>query len=208
MQRRQSFTQYQSEKQPLKSCLKRKDSQSSSQSHSSKASSSTTTSASPMITQNRRSHSSTIKNQQLSMIVPTKPKTLVHFNSKSKIMFVPFVGCLFTCDGDSTTRYNYYNKIERTRKLRTYRELTSNVQLEDYDDEDDEEDEILDKNIEVQQGVVTSRSDNDLRVKKSVTFLAHVIEHKQSIRNRSSGSSASSSALATPTASSPFHKVS
>ena len=60
-----------------------------------------------------------------------------------------------------------------------------------------------------------SRSDNDLRAKKSVTFLAHVIEHRHRVSHQSSasgstsgsggGASASSTALATPVAASPCH---
>lgn len=186
-------------KQPLKSCLKRKDSQSSSQSQNSK-----TSGNSPLT--NKRSHSSvTHTQQQQSLIVPRRASNFEQ--SKCAEMFVPFVGYLFTHDKKSATRYSYYNKLERTRCVRVFRELISNAPYEFYDEDDeDEEEEELNKNIRIQQGVSSSKSDNDLRVKKSVTFLAHVIEHRQNLRNRSGeSSSASSSALATPTASSPYH---
>jgi len=186
-------------KQPLKSCLKRKDSQSSSQSQtSSKASAN-----SPMV--NKRSHST------------TKPTTTTNcaadiFNqSKCTLMFVPSVGYLFTYDRQSAQRYSYYNKLERCRRVRVYRELI-NEELDEEDEEEGDEDEAA-KNAseQCQQGVSASRSDNDLRVKKSVTFLAHVVEHKQThLRANSSGesSSTSSSAMTTPTAASPYHKPS
>jgi len=126
-------------------------------------------------------------------------------------MFVPSVGYLFTYDRQSAQRYSYYNKLERCRRVRVYRELI-NEELDEEDEEEGDEDEAA-KNAseQCQQGVSASRSDNDLRVKKSVTFLAHVVEHKQThLRANSSGesSSTSSSAMTTPTAASPYHKPS
>lgn len=196
------------EKQPLKSCLKRKDSQSSSQSQSS--SKTTMSGASPNINQSRRSKSSAV--HQSSMIITNKNKyPLLYNQTKYTLMFVPFVGFLFTHDKGSSNRYAYYNKLELSRRYKMFCELTSSMMYYDEnDDDDDEEESDLNRNLELQQGVSGSKSDNDLRVKKSVTFLAQVIEYKQQLRNRSSGesSSVSSSALTTPTATSPHHVVS
>jgi len=184
-------------KQPLKSCLKRKDSQSSSQSQaSSKASTN-----SPMV--NKRSRSTT------KSVITTNCPADIFNQSKCTLMFVPLVGYLFTYDKESAQRYSYYNKLERCRRVRIYRELTCEYMEEDDDEEDEEDEGYKNGNIQNQQGVSASKSDNDLRVKKSVTFLAHVIEHRQvNLRTpQSSGESTStSSAAITPTATSPYRK--
>ena len=41
----------------------------------------------------------------------------------TETMFVPFVGYLFTLDSGSSTRYNYYNNLERYRAIKSYRQI-------------------------------------------------------------------------------------
>ena len=116
-------------------------------------------------------------------------------------MFVPFVGHLFTCDSGSTMRYTYYNNLEKNRRAKIYKQLIKNKNEnlikrinqtlydednEDNDDDDDDEEEEEDENDDEEIGddtdeksgcqskhAATSKSDNDLRVKKSVTFIPH-----------------------------------
>ena len=217
------------DKQPLKSCLKRKDSQSSSQSQQSGSTKPNT----PAQT-TRRSHSTTIQPaaavNATSLIIAKKtaPKAGA-IPSRCSHMFVPVVGYLFTCDKESTTRYCYYNKIERSRRVKAYRQLVANKHSnrhgedseEEEEDEEENEDETSNNSEQTSKAsggaaITSSRSDNDLRVKKSVTFLAHVIENTRlksvspsttTTGGSSSSSSASSSALATPVAASPYHAV-
>ena len=140
IQRQASLSSQQ--KQPLKSCLKRKDS-------------------------------------QLSNTNNTAKLVVSLFQTRSTTMFVPYVGYLFTCDKESSTRYCYYNNLEKNRKIRTYKQLTSTkVKPEEFED-DDEEEESRKKKAGLENAPVISRSDNDLRLKKSVTFLAHLIEFKK-----------------------------
>ena len=173
-------------KQPLKSCLKRKDS-----------SSSTSQTTSPATTGTVSSNRQSKLNPTSSLIVkqthqPTYAASAASRPSSTQ-MFVPFVGYLYTWDKDSTTRYVYYNNLERTRRIKAYRQLIkrphSIYDEEDDDDEEDEEELCSQQATKPEsepkkqqqhtspQVVSTSRSYNDLRVKKSVTFLAHLIEN-------------------------------
>ena len=164
------------QKQPLKSCLKRKDSASNQQFNPIKQASSL---ISPNIQMNKQ-------------IVQKKTSTQ---------MFVPYVGYLYTWDKDSSTRYVYYNNLERSRRIKSYRQIIKSKKLFKTDDEEDEEDEdeyddLEDESKQKQLNepiVHTSRSYNDLRVKKSVTFLSHVIEHIQSNKKSKSNSISPSS---------------
>ena len=219
---KQAQTPNKSDKQPLKSSLKRKDSQSSSQSQQSGSTKPNTPSQTT-----RRSHSTTIQPpiNATSMIIAKKnaPKAGAIPSSCSH-MFVPVVGYLFTCDKESTTRYCYYNNIERSRRIKAYRQLVANKHgrhnedSEEDEDEDENEEDTSNNSEQTNKttgaaAISSSRSDNDLRVKKSVTFLAHVIEKTRlksvspstTTTGGSSSSSASSSALATPVAASPYH---
>lgn len=195
-------------KQPLKSCLKRKDSASSSQSQASSSGKNSATS--PML-HTRRSKSSNQHSMIQQQTVQQKLAPVTIIDTKYTLMFVPFVGFLFTHDKGSASRYAYYNKLERNRRFRSYRALTSGTSFVGECDDDEDEDETDDETgneknrMDFHETGAISRSDNDLRVKKSVTFLAHVIEHRHQLRNQSSGSSAASSAMATPTVASPHH---
>lgn len=90
-----------SNKQPLKSCLKRKES----------------SSAVPTPTTN----TNTTKR------IEAEVEQTTTINPKAASMFVPFVGYLFTCDQGSCTRYCYYNGLEKRRKMKLYKQLTSSA---------------------------------------------------------------------------------
>jgi hypothetical protein len=169
-------------KQPLKSCLKRKDSTNSSSSSSQQTTTTTTTSSSSA----GNSKLSKI-NSTSSLVINNNNNKTVNLNKKFSIqMFVPYVGYLFTWDKESCNRYAYYKNLERNIRIKQYRKLVNNVEDEDEDEDDDEEDVLEDTSSPHhhhhlnEQSVKSSRSYNDLRVKKSVTFLAHIIESKKS----------------------------
>lgn len=117
-------------KQPLKSCLKRRES--------------------------HLKHSQSLQNN-----FNQGEKAL----TKSTLMFVPLVGYLFSCDTDSSTRYMYYNNLEKNRLSKMYKLLTG--EFCEYDEENTEEDEI--KIVKNKLPEIT-KSDNDLRIKKAVKF--------------------------------------
>ncbi|RNA41186.1 hypothetical protein BpHYR1_036769 [Brachionus plicatilis] len=119
-------------KQPLKSCLKRKES--------------------------HLKHSQSLQNNFV------QEETSL---AKSACMFVPFVGHLFSCDTDSSTRYIYYNNLEKSRLSKMYKQLTG--QLYEDEEENGEEDEA--KFGKSRQPEIT-KSDNDVRIKKAVKFKA------------------------------------
>lgn len=117
-------------KQPLKSCLKRRES--------------------------RLKHSQSLQSR---LAYCEKPFT------KSTLMFVPFVGYLFSCDMDSSTRYIYYNSVEKNRLTKMYKQLTGEV----FEDEEEINEEEESKTVKSKQLELT-KSDNDLRIKKMVKF--------------------------------------
>lgn len=59
----------------------------------------------------------------------TNSDMLLKKDTSSHIMFVPLVGYLFTCDHESSTRYCYYNGLEKKRKNTIYKQLTNNYRL-------------------------------------------------------------------------------
>jgi hypothetical protein len=141
---------------------------------------------------------------------------LGELENASASMFVPFVGYLFTCDQSSSTRYGYYNNLERASRIKAYKQIVSKNYLsgrrpsekENESDEELEDEEELDEEDEEENGeakaqdkqtVCSSRSDNDLRVKKSVTFLAHVVEHKKQNSLSPSSTVTTESSSNTPT---------
>ena len=144
----------------------------------------------------------------------------------SSIMFVPFVGHLFTCDHESIKRYCYYNNLEKNRRAKIYKQLIKNknekiiklINQTLYDDEDsdeeeedeeeeeegeDEEEEDEEKGARKankkggKQMNTTSKSDNDLRAKKSVKFLPHANTTIDIKRNKNSNSVSPSSTITT-----------
>jgi hypothetical protein len=220
----------QNDKQPLKSCLKRKESTASQQSNTpnsayqqqsqqsthtqpprsipgnntNNTNSSITSLSSSTSTNNRQTNASMIV-----MNTNTNHFSLKKSNVKmSEQMFVPYVGHLFTCDHESTKRYVYYNNLEKNRRTKIYRQLIRNkneklIKLinqtlyddddnedgedEEEGDEDDEEEEEEDDDDEYEDEdecryledkpkihpLITSKSDNDLRFRKSVKFIPH-----------------------------------
>ncbi|CAF0867022.1 unnamed protein product [Brachionus calyciflorus] len=124
-------------KQPLKSCLKRKESQTLKHSQS----------LQPNFTKN---HEKILK-------------------LKSTMMFVPLVGYLFSCDTDSSTRYFYYNNLEKNRISKIYKQLTNEV-TDENESEENTEGEEDEKTFENSKKNDITRSDNDLRIKKIVKF--------------------------------------
>jgi hypothetical protein len=152
-------------KQPLKSCLKRKDS-------SEKA-----------FLKNRLNDSFSVQDSNQTF--------------KSSIMFVPYVGYLFSCDNDSSIRYSYYNNLETKRKVRNFKNIIRKpVELDtgEFDNEDEEEDEEEEeaqsdtdeltannnnnkRNVNKKQSskLLLVKSDSDLRVKKPNIPLENLI---------------------------------
>ncbi len=143
----------------------------------------------------------------------------------SSLMFVPLVGHLFTCDHESTKRYAYYNKLEKNRRIKIYKQLIKNknekiIKLinqrlyvddeeddddDDDDDDDEDEDEFEDEDTgegrreEREKKCLTSKSEQDLRVKKSVTFLAHANTIKPPSSSISPSSTITTDTASTPT---------
>lgn len=198
-------------KQPLKSCLKRKDSQQSAfNPHPSLDEKSNINSSSNKPTSNQ------VKS---SLVLPVRNNFTTQEHHKSSQlatdMFVPLVGYLFTCDQESCTRYRYYNNLERNRRFKIYKQLTNtslnekkqhllnnlnitNAEMDVMDDQDllaDDDDSITLKAKtanyfdNIKQPITSSKSDNDLRFKKSVTFLANVKQKQMSPDEEPSSSS-------------------
>lgn len=130
-------------KQPLKSCLKRKESQL----------------------------------RQSQSLQTTLNKT--HKLTKSTMMFVPFVGYLFSCDLDSSTRYFYYNNLEKNRRNKIYKQLTNELDTEDDENTTEEEDE---RGVNHKKEIDMCKSDNDLRIKKVVKFKPVKLRQVQMVR--------------------------
>ena len=154
---------------PLKSCLKRKESNASQvsttnaptsnntqpNSLSSKAmpgNNYTSTSSSSSSTSNNTTNTNNLNmthhRHNASMIVVTNKNPPTSDVKISEQMFVPYVGHLFICDRESLKRYAYYNNLEKNRRAKIYRQLIRNkneklIKLinQTLYDEEDEEDE-------------------------------------------------------------------
>lgn len=97
--------------QPLKSCLKRKDSTTPSVGTGNPANTAGATRRMSELDESAlaRFQTATIQQQR---------------RNSAASMFVPYVGYLFTCDHDSCTRYCYYNGLEKRRRVKIYKQLT------------------------------------------------------------------------------------
>lgn len=155
-------------KQPLKSCLKRKES-------------------------NERAFVKNILKDGCS--VQDLNRTL-----KSSIMFVPYVGYLFSCDNDSSIRYSYYNNLETKTKVRNYKNIIRKpveFYADDVDDDEDEEEEEEENQSDIDELISNNKnrnenkkqpskllfvkSESDLRVKKPNIPIENLIGN---MRNR------------------------
>jgi hypothetical protein len=202
------------EKRPLKSCLKRKESQ-------------------PIdfkIKLNNNSNDSNIfdfineefQNNLNSQSVMMNVRPLRLYNKydssedkknvsqKMTVMFVPSIGYLFTCDHESITRYRYYNALEHKRRLKNFYQLTNsnlnekqnNNLVKSYTIEKNNDKDCIDNceldcdktdsNILINRksylyyngkSFNESKSENDLRAKKSVTFLSNAVDYVSQKQN-------------------------
>ena len=209
------------EKRPLKSCLKRKESQ-------------------PLDIKTKLNNNyydinffePNQESQNLNSELLIKNCTPLRLSEKNDIinekkniskqmtfMFVPSTGYLFTCDHESSTRYRYYNTLEQKRRLKNYYQLTNvnekinkNI-VNGYDIEENNLNRDYFDNSEfdcVETSILNNRnsslyyngksfneskSENDLRVKKSVTFLSSVKEHVDQKKNLLTSSSPKETSL-------------
>ncbi len=167
---------------PLKSCLKRKDTNNS---NTHLPPSTQTSNRVVQLITHSQTEVSTYTGD--SATTPANHSSSSFLLSISTTMFVPCVGYLFTCDLESTGRYCYYNNLERRRRVRVYKELTRKVGYSDSpesycDEEEEESDDDDDDEDDTDPTATTSSTENceNSPSKKATSSKTLVIQPKVS----------------------------